>query len=575
MLTSKINWRTISENDFNEIAESLIVRDRTGGGLVAQAVDGRGGDGGIDIDVRVEQTGQLTEILQLKWFPEGFSGGHSRRKEQILKSFESAMFHKPAVWTLVVPAKLTPRERKSVWTLRKDRRVLIRFVDATDLNLLLAKYPEVHDWATRDASLAALSLVGREQAMLTKPTDLSAEALRLHQRSEGVSAYWGRSWSVKDGAYFEELYAKRPDAAQREPLSFELATAFGPQDAELARSFQESLGYGVIEPLVLPGHVVTSFTRVGPAWFAGTELPAELQLLPSESSKQELKMSETTYDMGDRRLSSISGRTSYVTSGSEGGKLTCSFAGGLTQRWLFSLDLSKHCRLEMSFSPAGHAARDIQKAISFLRSLTGAARIALNVDGKESQLGVPELPELYEPSHAVQELVDDLAFIETHLNVSFEFPEELPAALERVWIRVVRIMLSGGCAVLPDANGFNVTLNGRPGIADSGLFDKGAALFIGNDEWTVNVLGEELFIGSMGIYHPNVGADDAAAHLNALRTGKAAGRRVHFRPNDDTPFRIYSPARTKPNDKVVAEPWGLDGIPEHAHFGQLSAISPN
>lgn len=539
---------------------------------MAQAVDGRGGDGGIDIDVRVERTGQLTEVLQLKWFPEGFSGGHSRRKEQIRKSFESAMSHEPAVWTLVVPAKLTPGERKSVWTLRKDRQVLIRFVDATDLNLLLAKYPEVHDWATRDAGLDALTLVGREQAMLSKPADLAAEALRLHRRSDGASAYWGRSWSVKDGAYFEELYAKRPDAAQREPLSFEVETTFGAQDAELGRSFQESLGYGVIEPLVLPGHFVTSSTKVGPEWFAGTEVLAELQLLPSESSKQELKMSATAYDLDDRRLSSLSGRTSYVTSGSEGGRLTCSFAGGLTQRWLFPLDRNKHCRLEMSFNPAGSAARDIQKAVSFLRSLSNATRIALSVDGKVSQLGVPEFPEPYEPSNALQELVDDLAFIETHLNVSFEFPEELPTALERVWIRVVRIMLSGDCAVLPDANGFNVTLNGKQSIADSGLFDKGAALFIGNDEWTMDVLGEELFIGSLGIYHPNVGADHAAAHLKALRAGKAAGRRVHFRPNDDTPFRIYSPARMKPNDKVVAEPWGLDGIPEHAQFEQLTAI---
>lgn len=572
MSGSRINWRTISETDFNEVAESLIVRDRTGEGMVAQAIDGRGGDGGIDIDVRVERTGQLTEILQLKWFPEGFSKLFSPRKEQIKKSFERAMAHKPDLWTLVVPAKLTTNERKSVWALRKDRNVLIRFIDATSLDLLLAKYPDVHDWATREAGLDALSRVGREQSVLAKPGNLASEALRLDQRADGISAYWGRSWSVKGGRYHEELYAKRPDAAEREPLSFVVETAFGPKDAALQKSFQESLDYGVVEPLVVPDHVVTSFTRIGPEWFAGTEDIAELRLLPSSSSKQELKMSATTYSAEDRRLNSLSGRTSYITSGSAGGTLTCTFRGGLTQRWIFPLDRNQPCRVDMSFRPAGSAARDIQKAVRFLQSLPEAVRVAVSIDGNTSQLGVPEFVEPYEPSAALQELIDDLAFIESHLNVAFEFPEVLPEALERVWIRVVRIMLSGGCAVLPDTNGFNVTLNGKQGIAESGLFGEGATLFIGNDEWTIELLGEELFIGSVGIYHPHVGADDAPAHLAALRAGEAAGRRVHFRPNDNTPFRINSPARMKPADKVVAEPWGLEGIPEHAQFGQLAPV---
>lgn len=572
MSTAKINWRTITETDFNAVAESLIVRDRTGNGLVAQAVDGRGGDGGIDIDVRAERTGQITEILQLKWFPEGFSNRFGARKDQIKKSFEAAMSHDPAVWTLVVPANLTVNERKSVWALKGGRKVLIRFIDATALNLLLAKFPHVHDWATRDAGLDALTRVGREQSVLAKPADLAAEALRLDRRADGVSAYWGRSWSVSDGNYFEELYAKRPDAAQREPLSFVVETAFGPNDAELRKSFEESLGYGVIEPLVLPAHIVTSFTKVGPEWFAGEESIAELHLLPSDSTKQDLKMSATTFDVNDRRLSTLSGRTSYITSGKEGGGLTCTFGGGLTQRWLFPLDRQNPSRLDMSFQPAGHTARSIQRAMLFLESLHRAVKVSLTVDGKTSHLGVPEFPEAYEPQEASRELVDDLAFIEGHLNVSFEFPDELPGALERVWIRVVRIMLSGGCAVMPDTSGFNVTLNGKPGIADSGLFGEGAALFVGNDEWTIDVLGEELFIGSLGIYHPNVGADDARGHLQALLAGKAAGRRVHFRPNDETPFRIYSPARMRPNDKVVADPWGLNGIPEHAHFGNLRPV---
>lgn len=359
--TSRVNWRRISEGDFNEIAESLIVRDRSGSGLIAQAVDGRGGDGGIDIDVRVERTGQLTEILQLKWFPEGFSNKYSDRRKQIQHSFERAMDHNPPVWALVVPANLTPKERKSVWAMRKGRNVMIRFIGETELNLLLSEYPKVHDWATRDAGLDALSRVGREQAVLTRPDDLAGEALRLHKQAEGISAYWGRSWSVQGGAYVEEFYAKRPDAAQREPLSFVLETSFGPDDAELRKTFQQSLGYGLIEPLVLPAHVVTSFTKVGPEWFAGEHDIAELQLLPTDAARRDLKMSTTAYDASDRRLRSIPGRTSFTSSGSEGGTLSCTFSGGLTQRWRFPKDLAQPGHLDITLRPAGQAAREIQK----------------------------------------------------------------------------------------------------------------------------------------------------------------------------------------------------------------------
>ncbi|MFE4079258.1 hypothetical protein [Paenarthrobacter sp. YIM B13468] len=575
MSTSRVNWRNVSEDDFNTFAESLIVRERTRDGLVGQAVDGRGGDGGVDIDVRVERTGQLTEILQLKWFPEGFSNKFSDRRKQIRHSLERAMEHQPPVWTLVVPCKLTPAERKSILAMREGRGVLIRFIDSTVLDLLLAEYPDVHDWATRDVGLDALSRIGREQSVLAKPNDLAGEAILLHNRADGISAYWGRNWTVKNGCYVEELYAKRPDAHLREPLSFVLEASFGPGDAELHKKFERSFGYGLIEPLVLPEHVVTSFTKVGPEWFAGSSDFGGLRLEPSEAVNSGLKMAVTLTDDDGRRIHSISGRTSGTTIGWEGMTLTGAFGGGLVQRWFFPKNLAQEGTLELTFKPAGHSAREIQRIIAFLESLQDAAKISVTVDGKTSELGVPQeaAADAYEPNEGFRELIDDLAFIETDLNVEFEFPEDIPGPMERVWIRVVRRMLSGGCVVLPEVNGFSVTLNGKRSIADSGLFGEGAALFIRTDEWSVNIVGEELFIGSMGVYHPGVVARDGAGHLAALKAGTAAGRRVHFKPTDGTPFRIFSPARMSPATTVAAQPWALTGIPEHPKLESMPAIT--
>ncbi|MBP1231656.1 hypothetical protein JOE40_001300 [Arthrobacter sp. PvP102] len=569
---SSINWRTISENDFNKIVESLIVRDRTKNGLIAQAVDGRGGDGGTDIDVRVERTGQVIEILQLKWFPEGFSNHFKARKTQIKKSFESAMSEAPPVWTLVIPANLTPNERKSVFALRKGRKVIIRFVDETNLNLLLADHPEVHDWATRDVARQALEIVARDSASMSKPRDLALEATRLHDKANGTSAYWGRNWAVTDGVVTEVLYAKRPDAPQREPLSFVVETEFGPDDAALGREFTDSLSYGVMNPIVLPSHVVTSFTKVGPEWFAEEVGPGELRIFPSGDSKRKLRVQATTLDSGDRRLSNISGNTSHVTSGTTGVAVQCSFPGGIGQRWRFPSNRSEPGRVDISFSPEGSSARDIRRSLTFMESLESATKVALVVDGVRQVLSLPGLRPTYELDPALLELIDDLAYIEDHLDVTFEFPSEIPNRLQRVWIRTVRRMLEGRCVVLPNSSGFDATLSGE---LDEGLetvlSEQGSAIAFNEEDWTLNVLGEELLVGSMGIYHQRIRVDGAEEHLKSLRAGRGGGRKMHMRPVDGSPFRIYSPARMGPDDAVVAEPWGLTGIPEHENFDALAS----
>ncbi|WAP53114.1 hypothetical protein OL239_08640 [Arthrobacter sp. ATA002] len=305
---SRINWSKISEIDFNETVEALIVRDRTEGGLVAQAIDGRGGDGGIDIDVKVAKTGQLIEILQLKWFPEGFSGARSKRREQIKKSFQSAMVHKPSVWTLVVPANLTIPERQSVYALKKSQKVLIRLIGSAELNNLLAKYPKIHDWALRDAARDLLSIVGREKATLSKPGDLAAEVNNLADRSDAISPYWGFNFSSREGVTSSQIYAKREDAMEREPLFFNLEAEFGPDDSALRQEFEDSLDYGVTKRLVLPRHVVSSFTKEGPEWFAGEVGPGELHILPAENSFRNMRIDATSFNSDGKRLAAVSAR---------------------------------------------------------------------------------------------------------------------------------------------------------------------------------------------------------------------------------------------------------------------------
>src|SRR6476619_487138 len=102
---------------FDRLVECLLCRiHRTQVTATYHAVNGRGGDDGIDF-VAVDHP-DVTKIYQLKYFPEGFSGGFRTRRTQIKRSFRRATKHKPQVWTLVVPNTVTTPEDEYVKSLK-------------------------------------------------------------------------------------------------------------------------------------------------------------------------------------------------------------------------------------------------------------------------------------------------------------------------------------------------------------------------------------------------------------------------------------------------------------------------
>lgn len=563
------NWRHITENDFNALVNSLVVKDRTKDGLVAQAVDGRGGDGGIDIDVRVKKTNQLVEILQLKWFPEGFSNYFRGRRTQIKKSFDRAMLEEAPVWTLVLPADITPSERKHVWGLKKKLDVRIQFIGETELNLLLANYPEIHSWAMRDSYKEALALVGRESAALSKPNDLANEVRLLSTRDDAKSDFWGTNFTYRDGAFTQELYAKRPDAPTQEPLSLTIKTRFGDADAALREEFRFSLGYGVLKPLVLLPHIVISVSKIGPEWFAEEGGPGEVHFLPQEPAENTKVTVQSCRDDGSN-LVRITGRATALSTGHKGIRVEGVFPGGLTQEWRIPVSFEEPGKLDLKFNPTGLAARDIQRALRFIGSLTAADRLVIDVDGKKASMVLPPR-ELVPLEPALTELIDDLSYIETSLDVDFDFPAELPDALDRVWVRTIRRILEGRIVVLPNTGSLNVVLaEGNEEAIATMLSDEGAALYVSEHDWSVQIMGLELNVGVIGIHQRRIRAEDAATHRQALNAGKAGGRTVRMVPADGDPFTIFSPSRRADDSPKDVEPWGLTGIPEHKKLGMLA-----
>jgi hypothetical protein len=142
-----IDWDRLDQPRFDRIVEVLVYRRFQG---KVRAVNGRGGDGGIDIEI-IDDEGRLW-ILQLKYFPEGFSGGFTPRRQQIKASLDSAVNnHDPDKWSLVFPGTLAPGEHEFVTGLSpRPKPEIGRTIDRTVLDSWLADDPALDAFLQRD-----------------------------------------------------------------------------------------------------------------------------------------------------------------------------------------------------------------------------------------------------------------------------------------------------------------------------------------------------------------------------------------------------------------------------------------
>jgi hypothetical protein len=568
-----INWRHMEDQTFNELVDALLVRHHTGGGLLATAIDGRGGDGGIDIDVTAKKTGQIVNIFQVKCFPEGFSGGQIKRRGQIKKSFDMAMReHHPPVWTLVVPRKVTAQERTAVRAMRRGRIVRIEFVGPVELDLLLAKYPEIRDHFLSDYAIKLLSTVNRAQAALAKAGDLEDESRRIQKQLDGRSQYWGVAFGIApDGTYTETLYAKRSDAHLREPLTISFNAVFRPNNEELRLQFQAGLDYGMSRPLVLPAELVTSFKKAGASWFEEDSAGGEIRFIPVQNAVGKT-VQIVALDATGTRIAAISGITRNIASGTKGATVDVSFSGGLAQLWRFPQDLSEPGQVAFEYSPTGHRARDVRSAVRFISALPEAAHLTIEIDGRGPILLLLNGDESLVIPAVLRDFIEDLASIENELDVSLIFPKEGVSNNDRLWARIVAKVLQGRAVPYPGIDGFSFNLTGDTGSTIEDFMTEGGAIAVNNPRWATSLLGTEIHLGDVVTYHPHVTVVAGSQHMAALRAGTAADRRVNVNSIDNLPFTFYSPSRMPMGQPIVTEGWGIIDAPEVANLHELQAM---
>jgi hypothetical protein len=569
----KVDWKRITEVDFNRIVEAVVLRDAAQHGLEAFAIDGRGGDGGIDIEVR--RGGKTVHVYQLKYFPEGFSGGwRQTRRAQILGSFRTAAPVGHSDWTLVVPCNGTVLERKYLTGLASGTEIRTHFMGVAELDNLLATHADLGRWATREPVVELMRTMSLEQAALASPEDLQKRVRSLTEIVDERSPYWGINFGSAGGTVFQEVYAKRPDAQEKEPIRIGMETTFNAEQGKLFDQFRSVMRFGGSQPVELPAGVVTRFTIDGPEWIAMDDRSkaAEyvIQAVAIEDALGQQVELQQLDDDGDT-VGVFRGQVAHLSRGDAGLSLSAVFPGGAELEWLLPDDVKCSGKITISLDYKGCSASDSLRAAQLVEMLHSGAPMAVSMSMaplfQVARTEVTVAADIGSPEG--RQLLEDLAVLERELGLIFELPEQISPADRRL-IRVYRMILEGFVAIMPGVRSGTVTLNGHVDDGIAAALDKPGAQYVEYPRFKAMILGQQVVIGRVTIYISAVSADDGATHLAALRAGTGAGRKVTFTPVDAAPFQIYMPARLR-GTHVVPSPWNVIGVSEHPALEKLLA----
>ena len=576
-----IEWDRLTQPQFDRIVEALMLKENADLHDDAFAVNGRGGDRGIDISIR--RGGHLA-IYQLKYFPEGFSGGFAKsRREQIKQSFDTGVKNKPDEWWLVVPNTVTTLERKFATGLTKTRKPKIQILDRPMLDHLAAAHPDIVDYFERDQLLHAAEAYNQERALLIDREDLIARVAALGQRGETLHPDWRLDF-MKDGDIIgTKLVAKHRFAAERTPITLKLDAKFGAEQEALRQDFERLLTYGLSKEISLPPSVVSRFTVDGPEFIAHTSEQVELTFVPNTPETVGRPFAISFVADGGKVEASFLGETVWTGSATLGITVQARFFDSIQIEFLLPHDKTNPGRLNVELDFAGGDPSSVVRAVAVLEKLESSHAIALEFDGQSlarlapSAPGRPLFGDERSEIAAHKEIAGDLEYVQRETSRYFAYPAEVDI-VDRAYLRCLRLMLEGRCVVLPGLNQFTPKLNGNDGESARKLLSgESMSLIVEQEDFGLEVFGHQIYVGEARLYAPQVAAVDGQLALEALESGRAKGHELTIRCDDGYGIWAFVPSRyiAESDDRLRPISLGLAGVPDAPDIGRAQTPATN
>jgi hypothetical protein len=556
---SGISWSTIGADKFENVVDILLAREF---GIRGHAVDGRGGDGGVDYEV---DDGEI--IFQYKYFWNGITVSRTR-KAQIEKSFKKAMEHDREEWILVVPAKLTPQERRFITGLGKGKNVKITIRDRVWLDDQLIKNRDLAENLRFGSDIDLLYEKGERfkyNPVIRDGADVADRMGAIRDALDMADPNWTFDVYSTNGQTMQILRPKDPNAPLRSPIEGSFTAQLRAESAE-AKDLEVANAFGLTKPIIFTSGMIKEFKINSPRLVAWEGIPDAVELHPPRDSPEEWKAGELLLrDGAGEQLGLYLVDIRQYTEGVRGFTLLARL-GSL-------LDLTFRCPYELGTSSTdltagnftGKPINEAFEIADFMVQFAAASTLEVGMMGRKiALLDVEDRVadrDLVGGFEAMRALLYDLKAIEAETKARFRFPGEITLE-ERIMARSLRLMLEGHCVAHPRFTQFVGELNGAD---DPGL----KQVLTTDPHWTmqtrepavVRILGQEVVIPKLAmaaaVSLTKADVDDLRA---AFERGDAAGKQLtlHVRPGDRV--RMFLPDRFPLDKPLDITPWGLPGV---------------
>ncbi|MEU5549026.1 hypothetical protein ABZ738_04585 [Micromonospora sp. NPDC047793] len=235
-----VPWDELPEPQYAELVSRLLVRLFPR----AEVIDGSGGDGGRDVQVRY--AGRLS-IYELKSFT-GRLGRKPDRRKQVEKSLAQAAKLKPFAWYLVVPINHNTWELEWFGRLKEKHPFIREWHGLTWLNTQLDAHPEIVRGALRTVNDELLESIREHRAERDTLSggipDLVSRVEALSRRAEEISADYAVEACTVNGETAVTVRA-RP-GVQPPPITItgEFSFPATPEGREARQQVVDSFTYG-------------------------------------------------------------------------------------------------------------------------------------------------------------------------------------------------------------------------------------------------------------------------------------------------------------------------------------------
>lgn len=533
------------------------------------------------MDVSVTYPDGRLVIYQLKYYPDGMSGGHRPRRTEVKKSFKQAVNkHEPHEWVLVTPRNYTNSEKRFLRGLPDatpdgKRHPTVDWIGRSALDQMLIDFPEVDRWLTLDHVRNTREVSERERtAFLNSPaSDLATRVDALGGLIDATDPDWTWDFGRQGNTTIQTLRALHDNAAIRSPISITFSTMFA-ADSAAGREFRRSIEFGSPERVTIPGTALTRFEVSGPDVVSGIPDPDRLVIasLPDDESPAVGMLMEIRLLEEGEVVATEEGTVTEVHRGTRGITNVMSFCGN---RLTVTAEIPYQAAagptsMKVGYRLQGLSPRAVANLIKIVLGLRISSEVEFHIDGqfltkyKRSTDEIDDEASEFKEQLMIYRFAEDLADVLAHTGQRMTFPTSFSAD-DRVHARVARLLIEGHMVASPLASGIYGRLAANPSLTPElrDILTEGRDIRWPAGPYSAPIAGREFELGESFTFHPETCVENGAAALEALERGEVSSDQLILKPGDDPYFFVYLPA-TDPEgheNRWVAR-WDLDGIDE-------------